>query len=280
MGASSRSRLDQRVVKLGLVPSRVQAQELIATGLILVNGAVAEKPSRLVLPGDAIEVIARRKYVGRGGVKLEGAIAQLKLDVSGMRCLDVGSSTGGFIDCLLSLGAAQVRGVDVGRSQIHESVLRDARVKVWEGVDVREAFHLLTSDSPEGFDLITCDVSFISLRGIASSLAELAQAGASCLLALVKPQFEVGQRHVSRGEGVIVDPALWLTALMGVAESLSAQGFIVGEIIPSVLKGAKGNQEFFLSARWTPGPAEQGNSLPTLVQSAIEMALAEPRTSD
>lgn len=280
MGGSSRIRLDQRVVRLGLVPSRVEAQELISTGLILVNGAVAEKPSRLVLPGDAIEVVARRKYVGRGGLKLEGAIAQLQLDVTGMRCLDVGSSTGGFIDCLLSLGAAGVRGIDVGRSQIHESVLRDSRVKVWEGTDVREAFGVVNSDSPEGFDLITCDVSFISLRGIASSLARLAQIGTSRLLALVKPQFEVGQRDVSRGEGVIVDPSLWRSALVGAAESLSEQGFVISEIIPSALKGAKGNQEFFLCARWAGGTRENGKNLAVLVQGAIDMTNAEPITSD
>jgi 23S rRNA (cytidine1920-2'-O)/16S rRNA (cytidine1409-2'-O)-methyltransferase len=208
-----------------------------------VNGAVAQKAARLVLPGDALELVGPPdRYVSRGGEKLEGALAAFELDVAGLRCCDVGSSTGGFTDCLLQRGAAEVVAIDVGRAQMHERLANDRRVTLYERTDIREV-DPTTIGAP--FDLVTADVSFISLTSVMECLAELAAPEAPVVV-LVKPQFEVGRQEVSRGRGVIRDPKLWRGALDRVLEAAAVADLAPQAAIPSALKGAQGNVEFFL----------------------------------
>ena len=239
----SRRRLDAELVRRGLVPSRDRAREAVASGRVTVNGAVAQKAARLVLPGDALELMGPPdRYVSRGGEKLEGALAAFQLDVAGLRCCDVGASTGGFTDCLLQRGAASVVAVDVGRAQMHERLAAESRVILFERTDVRDV-------DPAGigapFDLVTADVSFISLTAVMTSLAGLAAPGAPVVI-LVKPQFEVGRQEASRGRGVIRDPEQWRVALDRVLKAAATAGVFPQAAVPSPLKGAQGNVEFFL----------------------------------
>lgn len=239
----SRRRLDTELVRRGLVASRDRAREAVASGRVTVNGAVAHKPARLVLPGDALELVGPpARYVGRGGEKLEGALAAFGLDVAGLRCCDVGASTGGFTDCLLQAGAAEVVAIDVGRAQMHERLADDSRVTLHERTDIRDV-------DPVGigapFDLVTADVSFISLTSVMAHLAELAAPGAAAVV-LVKPQFEVGRQEVSRGRGIIRDPELWQAALDRVLDAATTAGLAPQAAVPSALRGAQGNVEFFL----------------------------------
>ena len=239
----SRRRLDTELVRRGLVTSRDRAREAVASGRVTVNGAVAQKAARLVLPGDALELAGPPdRYVSRGGEKLEGALEAFGLDVAGRRCCDVGASTGGFTDCLLQRGAAEVVAVDVGRAQMHERLADDSRVTVYERTDVRDV-------EPAGiggpFDLVTADVSFISLTSVLACLDGLAASGAPVVV-LVKPQFEVGRQEASRGRGVIRDPEQWRFALDRVLETAASVGLAPQAGVPSALKGAQGNVEFFL----------------------------------
>lgn len=240
---ASRRRLDAELVRRGLVTSRDRAREAVASGQVTVNGAVAQKSARLVLPGDALELVGPpARYVSRGGEKLESALTAFGLDVTGMRCCDVGSSTGGFTDCLLQRGAAEVVAIDVGRAQMHERLAKDHRVALYERTDIRDV-DLTAIGAP--FDMVTADVSFISLTSIMGSLAELAATGAPVVV-LVKPQFEVGRRLANKGRGVIRDPEQWRAALDRVLEAATTAGLAPQAAIPSPLKGAQGNVEFFL----------------------------------
>lgn len=231
------------MVRRGLVTSRDRAREAVASGQVTVNGAVAQKSARLVLPGDALELIGPpARYVSRGGEKLEGALAAFDLDVAGMRCCDVGSSTGGFTDCLLQRGAAEVVAIDVGRAQLHERLINDHRVSLYERTDIRDVD---PSAIGAPFDLVTADVSFISLTSILDCLVRMVSSGAPVLV-LVKPQFEVGRRLVNKGRGVIRDPEQWQAAIDRVLTAATEFGIPAQEAAPSVLKGAQGNTEFFL----------------------------------
>ncbi len=239
----SRRRLDTELVRRGLVAGRDRAREAVASGRVTVNGAVAQKAARLVLPGDAVEIAGPPgRYVSRGGEKLAGALAAFRLDISGLRCCDVGASTGGFTDCLLQSGAAGVVAIDVGRAQMHERLAADPRVTPYERTDVRNVDPAAIG-AP--FDLVTTDVSFISLTSVMSRLAELALPGAPVVV-LVKPQFEVGRQEASKGRGVIRDPEQWQTALDRVLGAATAADLAPQAAIPSPLKGAQGNVEFFL----------------------------------
>ena len=239
----SRRRLDAELVRRGIVASRDRAREAVASGRVTVNGAVAQKAARLVLPGDAVELAGPPdRYVSRGGEKLGGALAAFRLDVLGLRCCDVGASTGGFTDCLLQSGAAGVVAIDVGRAQMHERLAADPRVTSYERTDVRNVDPAAIG-AP--FDLITVDVSFISLTSVMASLVELA-ARETPVVVLVKPQFEVGRQEASRGRGIIRDPELWQAALDRVLEAAIAAGLAPQAATPSPLEGAQGNVEFFL----------------------------------
>ena len=238
-----RRRLDTELARRGLVTSRDRAREAVAAGRVTVNGAVARKPARLVLPGDALELVGPpARYVSRGGEKLEGALAAFDLDVAGLQCCDVGASTGGFTDCLLQAGAAEVVAIDVGRDQMHERLAGDPRVTLYERTDIRDVDPAAIG-AP--FGLVAADVSFISLTSVVACLADLAVQGAPVVV-LVKPQFEVGRKQASKGRGVIRDPELWRGALSRVMEAAAAADLAPLAAVPSALRGAQGNVEFFL----------------------------------
>ncbi len=261
-----RRRLDAELVRRGLAPSRERAQAAVAAGQVMVNGAVAQRAARMVLPGDALELSGSPpRYVSRGGEKLAGAIAAFTLDVAGKRCCDVGSSTGGFTDCLLQSGATEVVGVDVGRAQMHERLAADSRVTLHERTNIRDV-------DPAGigapFDLVTADLSFISLVTVMPALVGLAGPSAP-LVVLVKPQFEVGRREAGRGQGVIRDPELWRSALDQVIEAAELWGVPAQAAAPSVLRGARGNVEFFLLLE-RGGPASTVDSALVTAQVAAE----------
>ncbi len=253
----ARRRLDTELARRGLVLSREQARQAVASGLVTVNGAVASKAARLVLPGDALEMAGPpARYVGRGGEKLEGALAAFGLDVAGLRCCDVGASTGGFTDCLLQHGAAEVVAVDVGRAQMHERLADDPRVTLLERTDIRDV-DPASIGAP--FDLVTADVSFISLTSVMERLAELASTSTPVVV-LVKPQFEVGRKQAGRGRGVIRDPKQWQAALDRVLDAAPNAGLAPQAAAPSVLKGAQGNVEFFLRLEKGGTPAAVDSS--------------------
>ncbi|MCY4193101.1 MAG: TlyA family RNA methyltransferase [bacterium] len=252
-----RRRLDAELVRRGLAVSRDRAREAVVGGRVTVNGAVAQKAARLVLAGDALEVAGPpARYVSRGGEKLEGALTAFGLDVAGLRCCDVGASTGGFTDCLLQQGAAAVVAVDVGRAQMHERLGGDPRVTSYERTDIRAV-------DPTGiggpFELVAADVSFISLTSVMARLAELAVPGAPVVV-LVKPQFEVGRPQASRGRGVIRDPRQWQGALDRVLDAAARAGLAPQSAAPSALKGARGNVEFFLHLERGGRPAPVDSS--------------------
>ena len=225
-----------------LVTSRADATELIEAGRVLVAGSVADKAARLVSPDQPISVSGPpARYVSRGGEKLEAALRQFRIDPSGKRILDAGASTGGFTDCLLQMGAGLVVAVDVGRGQIHERVSRDARVIVRERTDIRSVD--LDDFGGVPFEVIVADLSFISLRTVASALVGLA-GPATDIVVLIKPQFEAGRREASRGKGVIRDPEVWRRAVEGAIDALETAGATMMGIMVSPRRGADGNVEF------------------------------------
>jgi 23S rRNA (cytidine1920-2'-O)/16S rRNA (cytidine1409-2'-O)-methyltransferase len=213
---------------------------LIESGAVLVAGAPADKPARLVGPDEPVVITRAPPFVGRGGAKLEAALGRFHIDVAGDRAIDVGASTGGFTDCLLQRGAVAVVSLDVGRGQLHERLRGDWRVTSLEQTDVR-------SVSPEAlggpFDVVVADLSFISLEAVSSHLVELARPGAS-LIVLVKPQFEVGRKDAAKGKGVIRDPALWRQALLRAFNAFGTAGAAIMGVMVSPLRGADGNVEF------------------------------------
>jgi 23S rRNA (cytidine1920-2'-O)/16S rRNA (cytidine1409-2'-O)-methyltransferase len=252
------------------VTSRARAADLVEEGRVMVSGTIAERPSRLVAPAEPIELLEPPRFVSRGGEKLAAALERFAVDVRGARALDVGASTGGFTDCLLQAGAASVVAVDVGRGQLHERLRRDERVTVHEGLDVRD----LTTDSLGGdpVDVVTADLSFISVRlAVPVLTGGIALPGAP-LLVLVKPQFEAGRAEASRGKGVIRDPAVHRRTLGEVAGALEAAGAAIMGAMPSPIKGQAGNVEFFLHAR-APVPGRAASSAP--VESMLDGAVAE-----
>ncbi|MFZ9629736.1 MAG: TlyA family RNA methyltransferase, partial [Ilumatobacteraceae bacterium] len=243
--AARRQRLDADLVRRGLVASRVDAVRLIELGRVLVNGSVADKPSRQVHPGDAVLVDAEPpRFVSRGGEKLDGALESFGVTVSGARALDIGASTGGFTDCLLQRGAAHVVALDVGHGQLHPRIRDDARVTVLEKFHVRD----VTPDAIGGMvAVVVADVSFISVvKVLDPALSVLVPAGS--LVLLVKPQFEAGRAEVSRGRGVITDPEVHRRVCEDVAGALEARGCTVRGWMESPIRGGDGNVEFLVHA--------------------------------
>ncbi|MHB1533649.1 MAG: TlyA family RNA methyltransferase [Acidimicrobiales bacterium] len=248
----SRRRLDSELVRRGMAASRTEAQELIDAGRVLVGGAPAERSARQVLPGDPLAIVGpRRRYVSRGGQKLDAALSRFGLDVTGWRVLDAGASTGGFTDCLLQRGAATVVAVDVGRGQLHERLRSDARVEVRERCNVRSL--TLADLGGEPFDAVVADLSFISLRTVAPALVGLTRSHGH-MVVLVKPQFEAGRADAARGRGVIRDPSLWERALAGAGAALEAAGATMMDAMVSPLRGADGNVEFLAHLCAHPPP--------------------------
>jgi 23S rRNA (cytidine1920-2'-O)/16S rRNA (cytidine1409-2'-O)-methyltransferase len=241
-------RLDQLLVERGCAASREQARRLVMGGAVRVADRVIDKPGTRVGTDADLTVQGGLRYVSRGGVKLEGALAAFGLSINGRVAMDVGASTGGFTDCLLQHGAGRVYAVDVGYGQLAWSLRQDPRVVVIERTNIRTLATGAPGAVPERVGLVTADVSFISLRLVLPALRTWLAEPAD-LLVLVKPQFEVGRGQVGRG-GVVRDPALREAALRGVAAAAEEAGYRVAATAPSVLPGPKGNQEYFLWLHW------------------------------
>jgi len=234
--------LDQLLVQRALAPSRERAQALILGGAVRVNGERMSRSADSVSEDASITLDTGPRFVSRGGEKLDAALDELRLDVTGRVALDIGSSTGGFTDCLLQRGAVRVYAVDVGKGQLEWRLRNDPRVVVMEGVNAREG-----TDVPEPVDLIVADVSFISLRlALPPSLAHLRDGGD--VVALVKPQFEAGREAVGRG-GIVRESEPRAGAVVAVAERLAQDGVPVIAVVPSRVPGREGNLEIFVHAR-------------------------------
>jgi 23S rRNA (cytidine1920-2'-O)/16S rRNA (cytidine1409-2'-O)-methyltransferase len=238
------SRLDLFLVERGFFPSREQAQRAIMAGEIRVGDAVVDKASAKVAPDAAVSVRAGSPYVGRGGLKLEGALAHFGIGVKGLTALDIGASTGGFTDCLLQRGAKKVYAIDVGHGQLAWKIRSDPRVIVREKLNAR---FLNRTDIPEPIDLCVIDVSFISLTLILPNAFELVTPN-GMVLALIKPQFELQAVDVGRG-GIVREPALHEKAQQKIRDFVLGAGHTVEGIVPSGITGTDGNQEFFICVR-------------------------------
>jgi 23S rRNA (cytidine1920-2'-O)/16S rRNA (cytidine1409-2'-O)-methyltransferase len=236
-----RERLDKLLVSRRLAPSRARAQALIAAGHVEVDGARVERASDLVADDAPITLREALRYVSRGGDKLAGALADLALCVTDLVIADVGASTGGFSDCVLQAGARRVYAIDVGHGQLHAQLRGDARVVNLEGVNARE---LTAASLPEPVDLVLVDASFIGLGKLLPALCTLLAPGGR-VLALVKPQFEVGPAHVGK-RGVVKDEAQRQRALDEVAEAARALGLSKLGHTDCRLSGPEGNREIFL----------------------------------
>jgi 23S rRNA (cytidine1920-2'-O)/16S rRNA (cytidine1409-2'-O)-methyltransferase len=241
-------RLDQRIVTMGLASSRQRAQALIMSGKILVNRQPVDKPGIRVGPDAEITLKGEDlPFVSRGGLKLAAALDALGHSVAGLICMDVGASTGGFTDCLLQRGANQVYAVDVGYGQLAWKLRQDPRVSVIERTNIR---NLTTDQVPSRLDLATIDTAFISLKIVVpATLPFLKPCGA--ILALIKPQFEVGRGQVGKG-GVVRDARQHETVIEELKRFFSGLGLECGPVTPSPIKGPKGNQEFIILLRLPP----------------------------
>jgi 23S rRNA (cytidine1920-2'-O)/16S rRNA (cytidine1409-2'-O)-methyltransferase len=242
----AKRRADQLLVDQGLAESRAKAQALILAGLVSASGRRVDKPGT-ALPEDTPLALAGRDHpwVSRGGVKLDFALNHFAIDAAGAIALDIGASTGGFTDVLLSRGAARVHAVDVGRGQLAWKLRQDPRVVVHEATNAR---HLTPAQIAEPIDLITCDASFIGLMTLLPAPLSLA-AERTALVALIKPQFEAGPKEVGRG-GVVRDPAIHQAVCERIAGWLGAQpGWVVIGTIESPIQGPAGNREFLIYAR-------------------------------
>ena len=267
-------RLDAEMVRRGMVPSREAARRLIVERQVLVGGSFADKPARMVATDQAITLAAPPPpFVSRAGQKLAGALEVFAVDPSGLYCLDAGSSTGGFTDCLLQRGAERVVAVDVGTNQLHERLRVDPRVDVREQTDIRS---ISPSDIDRPFDLVVGDLSFISLRLVLPSLAQLVASGGRLLL-LVKPQFEAGRQEVSRGKGVITDPDLWRTTVADVLFSAIEVGLTPCGLVPSSIRGTRGNVEFVVWLINQPSTISGSPDVEALVDTAVAQACVAVR---
>jgi 23S rRNA (cytidine1920-2'-O)/16S rRNA (cytidine1409-2'-O)-methyltransferase len=251
-----KERADKLLVEQGLAETRGKAQALIMAGLVSTAGQRIEKAGQPLDPEIPLAVEKPLPYVGRGGFKLEQALDEFKVDPSGRICADIGSSTGGFSDCLLQRGAARVFCVDVDIRQLDDRVRRHPLVRTIE----KNARNLIPGDFPESPSLIVMDVSFISvtkilpaLRAVFEAAPALPNGPAPLLLSLIKPQFEAGKGQVGK-RGVVRDPELHAEVLTRIAAEAAALGFILEGLVRCSTKGQKGNQEFF--ARLTPGGME------------------------
>jgi 23S rRNA (cytidine1920-2'-O)/16S rRNA (cytidine1409-2'-O)-methyltransferase len=242
----AKTRLDQLVVEQGLAPSRARAQALILAGAVLVEGTRVDKAGTLV--SDAALVSLRGEpmpYVSRGGVKLAGALDAFAVDPRGKRCLDVGASTGGFTDCLLQRGAASVVAVDVGYGQLAHKLRTDPRVVVLERTNARSLTPALVGGE---VDLTVVDASFIGLEKLIGAIRDCTRVGGE-LVALIKPQFEVGREEASRTKGVIRDEGVRERAIQGALGHVREAGFVVIAHVDCVIAGPKGNREAFVHGR-------------------------------
>ena len=231
------------MVERSLAESREKAQALIMAGEVFIDGQKALKPGHLVASDARIEITAKQRYVGRGGLKLEAALQHFGIDVTGFTAADFGSSTGGFTDCLLQHGAARVHAIDVGTNQLDWRLRNDPRVVVHEGVNAR---YIELTDLGEPVDIAVCDVSFISATLILPAIVNVLKPHGSIVI-LVKPQFEAGKGQVGKG-GIVRDPALHEAACAKVRRAAEELAFKT-QITDSPITGAEGNKEFLLYGR-------------------------------
>ena len=256
--AAEKSRLDKALVERGLVVSRERAQAMILAGRVLVNEQKVDKPGAAVAEGAAIRLLGEdMRYVSRGGLKLEAALAHWKIVLDGRACLDVGASTGGFTDCMLQHGAASVLAVDTGYGQIAQKLRSDARVSLMERTNARL---LVPGDAknglPAGITFLAMDVAFISATLVLPPVLEClkfygtghASWAGECVV-LIKPQFEAGRENIGKG-GIVRDPAAHQLAIDRVVECVTAIGGTGLEVIDSPIHGMEGNKEFLLHAKW------------------------------
>ena len=250
--STRRVRVDAALVQRGLAESADAARALIDEGVVLANGSVVMTHSRQVAPSDELLVKLVDQFVSRGGIKLEAALAAFNIDVRNQRALDAGSSTGGFTDCLLQRGVAEVVAIDVGKSQMHERIATNSRVVVIDAFNVRQ----LEDDEQDlpiplrsEFDLVVADLSFISLKSVSRALtARLSKSG--YLVVLVKPQFEATKHEVDKSQGVIADQAIRDRVVGEVNDSFAEQGWAVRGCIESPIHGAEGNVEYLVWYRF------------------------------
>jgi len=241
--------LDRVLVERGHAPDLDAARELVRSGRVLVDGAPALSPARAVAADERVVLVEARRFVGRGGVKLDAALDRFAVDVHGALALDIGASTGGFTDCLLQRGAARVLAVDVGHGQLHERLLDNARVVSLERTNLRDLQAPVAEAALGGRPgVVTMDMSFTSVVPHARAAIGLAAPGAP-LLILVKPQFEVDHVTASRGRGVVTDAASWRSVLAKCASAIEDAGAGIMGAMPSPILGTSGNVEFFLHAR-------------------------------
>ncbi|MEW6401226.1 MAG: TlyA family RNA methyltransferase [Chloroflexota bacterium] len=268
-----KSRLDILLVERGLAESRAKAQAMIMAGQVRVDGQVALKPATAVNSESALTVDSGPRFVSRGGEKLDAALEAFSIDVRGLICADVGSSTGGFTDCMLQRGAAKVYAIDVGKGILHWKLRNDPRVVVMEETNAR-----FVESLPEPVSFATVDASFISLKillpvvkkwfepnpPIAPSLQ--GKGGGLGVIALIKPQFEAGKKDVARGDGVIRDPEVHRMVLLDILTFAQNEGFGIHGLIKSPLLGPKGNAEFLV---WL-GEAQVMVDIDAMVERALE----------
>lgn len=234
------TRLDAELVMRGLASSRERAKEYIQSGMITVNGSAVAKPSFLVDEASQIALSGETlRYVGRGGLKLEGAIKQFGLKLSDKICLDIGASTGGFTDCMLQNGAKKVYAADVGHGQLAAKLLNDSRVVNLEGVNVKD----LTPDLfSEQIDFISADLSFITVKFAIDAASMILSFGGEAVY-LIKPQFEAGRSSIAKG-GIVKDKKVHIKVLESVCQHLCSRNFAVTGLVPSPIKGGDGNIEY------------------------------------
>jgi len=235
-----KTRLDVLLVERGLADSRAKAQALIMAGQVRVADQVALKPATAVQANAILTVDTGPRFVSRGGEKLDGALESFSIDVAGLVCADVGSSTGGFTDCLLQRGAVKIYAIDVGKGILHWKLRNDKRVVVMEQTNARYVESL-----PEPVSLVTVDASFISLKVLLPTIKKWIN-NKTNLICLIKPQFEAGKKDVSRGDGVIRDPEIHKQVLLDVLGFAQQEGFSIRGLVKSSLLGPKGNAEFLV----------------------------------
>ena len=268
-------RLDVLLVERGLAESRAKAQAMIMAGQVRVAGQTALKPAAAIPADSELSVDSGPRFVSRGGEKLDAALEAFHIDVSGLTCADVGSSTGGFTDNLLQRGARKVYAIDVGKGILHWKLRNDPRVVVMEETNAR-----FVESLPEPVDFVTIDASFISLKIllpvvkkwfpllVSPPIFEENEGSQRGVVALIKPQFEAGKKDVSRGDGVIRDPQIHRQVLIDVLSYAQQEGFTVQKLIKSPLLGPKGNAEFLV---WlTLAPDVPSEELIPLIETALE----------
>lgn len=234
-------RVDLALLQRGLVPSREKAQALIMEGKVRVNGAVVDKPGRMIAPEAEVEVEVDKKYVSRGGIKLGSALKEFNIDPSGKIAMDVGASTGGFTQCLLQHGAKRVYAIDVGYGIIAQELRQDKRVVLHERTNIR---YLKREAIPDVIDIATIDVSFISLKVVIPKVKEFLKPGGE-IIALIKPQFEVGRKEVEKG-GIIKDEKKHKRVIEEISRFSEETSLRPLKVIESPITGKDGNKEFFI----------------------------------